>query len=292
MNFCIGLTLYNPSEEEIMNIYNYYNSVEKIYIYDNSENTSSHILRIIDSMDKVYYFKSNQNDGLSRAFNYMCKQAVQQGFDFICLLDQDSIFMESDMLKIVNEIQKNKEDDVAIYAPHIEYISNKTDMNKKTTEKNRQKDNKVKVIDWAITSGSFVSLSIYSKTSGFDENYFIDRLDYDYSIMVRTLGYRILQVQESNLYQFLGDQVDNITNFTIFEHNPLRHYYIMRNRLYYYNKNIENFGILRLLFTIYSSSLKHVFSIILFETDKSNKLKMVYRGIKDYKKRKLQKIEI
>ena len=87
------------------------------------------------------------------------------------------------------------------------------------------------------------------------------------------------------LTQKLGDEI----KFRHSSHNKLRHYYIMRNRLYYnYKYNNKNKALVLSLL----QTLKQVFLIVLFENDKLNKLKMLKTAINDFFNNNMGKKEI
>lgn len=135
-------------------------------------------------------------------------------------------------------------------------------------------------IDWVISSRRFIELSKYKETQGFDENYFVNRLDYHYCITVKELGYKVIKIKNAFLYQTLGEQGKGIFK-SISKYSHIRHYYIFKNILYYYFKKrtpsfmtASKVGIL---------SLKQIWSVIIFEEYKTKKIKMRLKGLEDYR---------
>ena len=274
MNFCCGVTLYYPSKEELSSILEYREIFDTVYVFDNTDSDE----RIINESyyydkDNIQYISNYKNEGLSLGFNVMSHKAIAESYQYICLFDQDSLFTSENIIKMINYIKKDYSKEVAVYVPEVIYnYENKLNKNIKSECTGIE-------IEWAISSGSFINLSIYEKTDGFDENYFIDRLDYDYCISVRQLGYKVVKIKNTFLYQKLGEQRKGIFK-GVSQHNPLRHYYIFRNRLYFYKKNDKpsifkgiKIGLL---------SFKHFMIIILLEKQKNEKFKMIIRGIRDF----------
>lgn len=259
---CAGITLYKFSKEDIDNIIYYSNIFHKVYIYDNNDEKFQNFQLL--NRNNVVYISNNQNDGLGIACNKMCEIAKLDGYQFIMLFDQDSR-IDKDSIVNMYKIMIEDKGKSAIYCPQIIF-------NKKIKECSER----LEYVKWCITSGSIISLEFYGDKIKFDEKYFIDRLDRDLCEQIEKKGYKICRVNSSYLYQKLGEK-RIIFNIEISTHQPIRHYYIARNRLYY-NKKYEN----NILISIYET-IKHVFSVLLFEDKKISKYKMIIRGIIDYK---------
>ena len=65
-------------------------------------------------------------------------------------------------------------------------------------------------------------------------------------------------------------------------HNPIRRYYITRNRHYLYDLYKDDY--LDYCALELSRTKHELIKIILFEKDKIKKLKYIYKGYRDYKK--------
>ncbi|RUR38707.1 glycosyltransferase [Clostridium perfringens] len=281
MKFCCGITLYYPTDEELNIAKKYENIFEKIYLFDNTEGNS--ILKNKKSfynLEKYTYISFNENKGLAEAYNIMCKKAITDGFDYILLLDQDSIILKNDLMNMINYIEKEDSKDIGVFLPNILYNHMKEEMLIKSDFITNNE------VEWGISSGSFINLYIYSKTLGFDEKYFIDRLDYDYCICIRKMGYKIVRIKNAYLHQALGESVKR-WNKCISQHNSIRHYYIFRNRLYFYFKK-NNRSIYNLNKSI-TLSLNHVIRIIFLEDNKIEKIRMILEAYKDFSRNKMGK---
>ena len=274
MKFCAGITLFYPTKNELESILNYIQVFEKIYVYDNTdsiENQKINSTYFINNC-KIEYIANCENFGLSVALNKMCSISILNSFDYICLLDQDSIINSISLNNIISYINSTKDNSVGIYTPEIIYHS----QYKMVSDKNLL-NMEGKRVKWAITSGSFLNLDIYKLTEGFDKNYFIDRLDYDYCVQLRELGYKIIKIKNTFLFQKFGAE-NRFMGFNISEYNVHRNYYIFRNRLYFYLS--KHFSLLNVLIVIVLS-ISHLIKIII-ETDSINKFKMIRRSVLDY----------
>lgn len=265
----------------MVNINQYSKIFKRIYIYDNTDD-DGHVKRYENQFkkDMFVYFSSGKNDGLSVAFNVMCQEAISNGFNYICLFDQDSSININDLIKMIDYIETDTEKYIGIYAPEIIYIHRNNALLRTENDPTGVERN------WVILSGSFINLLTYQKTDGFDKNYFIDRLDYDYCLMIRRLRYKVIMIKNVFLYHALGEQVRGIFRGVV-QHSSLRHYYMFRNRLYFYLKK-NKLSILNII-TVGLGSLKHMFTILLYEKQKIEKLKMIIHGVKDFALNKMGK---
>lgn len=271
MKICCGIVLFNPSEIEINQIEEKRSAFEKIYVFDNTPNPQ----KIDIHCNEIEIFSENINKGLSYAYDFLCKTAKERGYEYIMLLDQDSIMTTENIFKMIQFIgtfqQKNK---VGIYTPFVEY-----------NVKNIKSMNKVEEYDevnWCISSGSIINLDVFDKEVRFDINYFIDRVDRDYCKQLILKKYKIIRINKAVLIQKLGE-MRRIFGINYSSHSALRHYYISRNRLYY-NKKYNELFIKSVLQTI-----RHFFFIVLLENHKFLKINAFFHGIKDYKNMKYGK---
>ena len=80
------VVFYNPSEENINNLKVYEKSVDKIYVVDNSDDE---VIRLKNTK-KIEYIKLFTNKGIATALNEGAKKAMEDGYDWLLTLDQDS----------------------------------------------------------------------------------------------------------------------------------------------------------------------------------------------------------
>lgn len=274
MRFILGIVLYYPDLDILDKIKGYSEVFNKIIAFDNSE--KNHGIQLeIDKLNlvNVMYISRNNNYGLSYAYNFLLEKS--QDYDYLCILDQDSIFEINDILKMKQLIETCNLNKPAIIAPIIDYGYKKI-----------LRDNIIEKCRYVISSGSFINIKSFKDNDiRFDENYFIDRVDVDICQQCLRNGLKIYKYHNSVLHQKLGDEI----KFRHSSHNKLRHYYIMRNRLYYnYKYNNKNKALVLSLL----QTLKQVFLIVLFENDKLNKLKMLKTAINDFFNNNMGKKEI
>lgn len=275
MKKALGIILYHPTADDLQKLVMYQKIFDRVIVYDNSEDNSSYenVLKELLNLNISIYLYTASNDGICKAINKMIYVCSQENIEFLCTMDQDSIFREEDIRKMLDFVNYNVMDNVGILSPNIVY----SHVDKKSIIKNGISD-----VNWVITSGSFINISeINKKNIRYDENYFIDRCDLDFCDQVRSAELKIIRINNAFMYQSLGEV--NEKKFS--EHGYLRHYYIFRNRFYYAKKNK---GMIKAIV----QTVRHVWLIAIHEHDKKRKLKQLFYAITDYKKGKMGKRQI
>ncbi|MFI3685946.1 glycosyltransferase [Vagococcus fluvialis] len=275
--YAVGIILYNPSEENFDNLVNYTKKFNKIYIYDNSKDNNSKKIESI-LVDKNYtYFFNGLNEGISIPFNKMIQESKKENCDYFLMMDQDSYFNSQNIEFLVSEVERNTDNNSVLFCPNIFFNGTK----KGEIEENAS-------VEFCITSGSIVNVNVFIELKGYDENLFIDGVDRDFCIRVIENNFRIKKIKDSMMKQTLGDKNKNLLG--IYEHSPLRNYYIYRNRLYVINKYPLKFNKLSKIKSLYLSQLKQIFSILFFEDKKVEKYNFIKKAKLDYKENRMGKI--
>lgn len=259
------------------------NQVEKIVVVNNGYGEL-----IIDSDYKeiVYVINNNENLGISKALNIGINYAVTNNYSYALLLDQDST-LGDDAVNIM--LKGFIHDKVGVVVPRISYINGNLD---KIDESNT-----FNYVTLAITSGSLVDLNVmklinWKEGKIFNEDFFIDCVDFDFSLELKASGYNILKSTKAILYQRLGEMTE--IKFLFFKicptnHSELRRYYITRNRLYMWKKYFRRefqFVVKDILY-----SCRELLILTFFEKNRIAKFKYMKKGICDFTQNKVGKIE-
>lgn len=269
-SFCAGIIWFNPDARAFTQLRIVSSCFEKVYVYDNSSVSSK---SKVDKMklDNIEYFFNKKNEGISIAFNKIVKKC--RNSDFLFALDQDTEVSReniSDLQKYINQyFTKN----VGIYCPYI-YYDNKYKDEPKSVEN----------ISFTITSCSMLNLKIFKKMGGYDNNIFLDGVDREYCFRLIRQGYMIQQIGTIKVKQNLGNGRKNI--FGIYEHSPIRNYYIAYNRLYFIDKYPDYFKNSRKIKYLYLSTIKQFLSVVLCEKQKLAKIHMIIKANKNYRLRR------
>ncbi len=274
MKYAGVVVLFNPDDKVLENIKTYINYLEKLYVVDNTPNSDNSELF---NNKKIEYIANRENKGIAYALNIGAKRALKENFDFLLTMDQDSSFPKGSVKKIIDYIEDNSE-----YVMRKVGIVSAYHLTPQNEGRKAPKVNKPLLV---MTSGNFVNLKAHKKIGGFKDWMFIDCVDFDYCLNMRSHGYEIIQLFNAKLNHNLGNtEKKMLFGKTMFvsHHSPIRRYYMVRNRHYLYD-------MYHTLFPEYcnaeiSRTKKEWVKILLFEKNKVKKSLMMYRGYRDYKK--------
>ena len=275
---------YNPDNNLLDSVNLLKNQVEKIIIVDNGSKKEKvkniNLIRDIDK-EKIEVIFNEENLGIATALNIGIKEGLKQGYNWILTMDQDSKCSENmvkKMFEVYNGIDEKERRDILSIFPNfvderIQSIEENSDMNP------------YEYVDADITSGNLLKAEVFDKVGFFDDSLFIDLVDTDFCMKLNEKNIKMIKVRDAILYHSLGESQSVKSVFGKFNtsnHSALRRYYMTRNRFYTWEKykDLNSFTLNRdkKLFK------KEFVKIILGEKDKMNKIKMVFKGYKDYKK--------
>lgn len=220
------VVLYNPDLDEVeRNVQSYLHQVHHLYVVNNSESKLSRKSWLNDgTVSKIKYIQNFKNLGIATALNLGCSSAIEDGYDWMLTMDQDSYFEKQEIDLYINQITDfiSRDENVGIFCPS----EVKQDELLKFTEAAHR-----------ITSGSCINLSVYKKVNGFDDRLFIDEVDEDYACKVEIAGFRLIGFDNVKMNHQLGvkKEAGFLGVFAKKErtiHSPFRLYYMVRNYLH------------------------------------------------------------
>ena len=281
MKFAGIVVLYNPEVTKVdENIQTYINLLDKLYIVDNSSNENSNIINKYKYNEKVKYIALNNNMGIAHALNLGLKNAIDEKFDWLLTMDQDSKFEKDNFKKYVDFIKEKsfKYENTAIFSPkHITMLYEYNENNEETE----------KTLD-VMTSGNFVNINITQKIGYFREDLFIDAVDIEYCLRANSKGYEVRIVNCVELNHKLGNEkrIKILNKYPIiYNYNSVRRYYITRNTLFVC-KEYEPYFPERCK-EIRTNVLKTTIKSVTMESDRLKKIRSICSGYIDYKSKKL-----
>lgn len=242
--------------------------VVKLYVVDNCSDNKTEIKNICTIKD-VYFIPLPENKGIAAALNCAFKKADDDGMKWLLTCDQDSVIPDDFLEKIAKQKKDLiKQKNIGIICPNF--------VNRSTGEKEYEGET-LKLIDKCITSGSLTRISSWKEIQGFDEDMFIDGVDFDFCIRLKNAEYKILLLPNICIEHEIGNAREHSLfghKFLVLNHSAFRKEYIAQNILYlngkFNNGQITLRTILRLC--------KQFVLVIFYEQDKKAKIKALWRG--------------
>ena len=284
-NVCGLIITHNPDEGLFKLIDLLDVQVDRIIIVDN--NSRGNGLKIIHEIRKnreVVLFFNKANYGIAKALNQGVTEARKLNYDWVVTFDQDSMPF-TNLIKIISEVYHLYPDKIRIGAIGVNFSSTNNG-----SYYNFSNNRKYKEKDYLITSGCLLSVNVFFEIGGFRDDFFIDNVDLEYSLRLRSNGKISLITKEWGMKHKAGDP--KIKKFGVFKivssnHNSFRRYYMARNHIILSKEYFIRYPyfIAKLNYFFIISLLK----IVIAENDKKNKILNSLQGIKDgffYIKRK------
>ena len=271
MDISAGIVLFNPDIIRLKeNISAVIVQCTHIYLVDNGSNNIDEVKRLLNqyNQSKISILCNLENQGIAKALNQLTIAAQKDGYEWILTLDQDSVSPSNIISEFKNYITCQN---VGMLCPVI-------------YDRNKGKEIKAKEgcteIDECITSGSLLNIEAWNNIGGFDENMFIDGVDFDICYRLRQNGYKILCIQSVVLLHELGRIEYHHFLFwrvLVKNHSAFRKYYIARNIIYTAKKRRSTLLFVKGLL----QEIKMLGIVVFYEEDKLNKSKCICRGIYD-----------
>ena len=265
-NTVVVYVTYNPDERfsESVNIIG--RLFENIVVVDN--NSATDVKMMIDN-DKIKIIRNNENLGIARALNIGAEYAVNNGAKWLLMFDQDTIPRE-DILSVFDSVYSGYPEKKRIGQIGVSFY------------RPRSISGIYNIVSTLITSGSLLSLDIYKSIGKFRDDFFIDSVDFEYSLRIKKNGFVNLISPEVAINHRLGNSKERkYIFFTVrsSNHPPVRRYYMARNHAIISKNYFFNFPwwvLKKNYFFIVS-----LFQIILVDDQKFTKIKKTLSGLKD-----------
>lgn len=229
---------YNPSRKSFSHLIESLNKqVCETFLVDNSENEIQTL-----NYQNLSTTKLKENLGLSRAQNIGISQALDAGYEFILLMDQDSL-PEKNM---VSELHKaflqltNSGKQVAAVGP--QFIDNQTKkLSRFPTLKvfpkflNCRSHNDLVPSQFLISSGSLIHSKALQDIGLMHNDLFIDHIDTEWAFKAQSKGWKLYGCCKAKMAHSIGEYRKRIwlgkwRDLPI--HKPQRYYYVFRNSIW------------------------------------------------------------
>jgi GT2 family glycosyltransferase len=221
------MLIYNSSQEIVHNIIDLLSN-KKIILVENSENEQKKINNCFISKIKnnvlspseryqnlnstIHLIQPTHNTGYSGGMNLGMKKAEEDGHEWFILMNDDIDLTKKGVETFESELAHLPP---GIYGPETGIFDKK----RWTTILNNTEN-----CDYV--SGSFIAIhsSVYAKTKGFDEHYFMYYEDADICVRAKKIGFPVKRLAVDGIHH---------SPVTKNQRSNLKEYYLARNHLYF-----------------------------------------------------------
>ena len=219
-NICVIIVLYNPSREQIKNI-NALSSTCTVVAVDNSHEASFVMVE--------HYVPLYGNKGIATAQNIGIRYAHENGYNYVLLLDQDSMVDANFVVNMYEEFIHLKQIDSNIAFLGPVFVDKR---NGKEYKNYTDKTKAYSKISAVIASGCLISMECLDAVGGMDESLFIDLVDFEWCWRVISKGYTGYMTRNVTMIHSIGNEYHNWHGVVLGVSAPFRYYYQYRNTLW------------------------------------------------------------
>ena len=261
----------------------------KIILVDNEYSEKS-LIELKNKYNELIVFKEKNNLGFAGGNNIGIRYALENDYDYIMLLNNDTEVKENFILPLVERMEKNLF--LAAVQPLILNFSNKSiiwnaggKLNKflglTSTRLNNNKLNSSIVFDdytdWISGCCILIKSEILTKVGLLDEKFFNYYEDVDWSLRMKNLGYDLGFVKESIIYHHGSSSSKNKKNKEGVISSKI-HYFNIRNHILLLKKHKNLFNFFGIVFFQIIKITSYIFYFLI--RFRFNKLTMVLKGLK------------
>jgi rhamnosyltransferase len=274
---CAVVVTFYPDPDVLENLSKIKQQVQSLVVVDNGSPAASlELLRSASALLNFNLVENGENLGIAAALNTGVSWAAANSFRWVVLFDQDSAVTEGFIDTMLYAFENNHRGDrLAILVPRYIDKRSGTDLPAIIV--------KTGGLEAAMTSGTLMRVSTFNENGMFEEDLFIDAVDYEYSLRLRSHGYFIEECDQALLLHSPGaPRVHKFRGRYLFQtanYSPVRRYYQERNKVWVTRKYWKRFPFFCLKLFFFTS--KDYVKCILAEDRKWDKFYYASMGIAD-----------
>ena len=230
-------------------INSYSSSFYKIILIDNdsSDATLSLLDDIENTSSNILIIRLKNNIGLASAQNLGISYALEDDeITYIFLLDHDSAPAEGSLSKLAEALEQACKDEsfgilgmLPIEEENVEWMRKKVKVAESISPTITLGGRNLTEVWTVMASGSLINRKHFERYGFFDDDFFIDDVDHDFSLRLHCDGLKNFVANDAILIHNLGEQVQvnflgRKLNFT--RHQPFRLYFITRNAIWMWRR--------------------------------------------------------
>jgi len=259
---------YNGLHQTRQTVHALRGQVGHVVIVDNGSLPES--LAVLQSLEReagTTVERLGKNYGVGYALNLGVQRAKEMGYSWLLTMDQDSV-VDASMIQAYQAAVERDPARVCL-APVIAQNGTKRQVTGG-------------VIRYAITSGNLVRVSLFDQIGLYDEGFFIDCIDFDFSLRLRRAGHSLYRVPDAMMRHQLGEAVavPGFLRRHYARHSPTRRYYMYRNYLYMVERYWRDFPVFIVKLTLSQILLTVLMGFL--DPRPLESYRAIARGIGDY----------
>jgi len=268
----VVITFFPDIPELQKNINSYIDDLDFLVIWENTpidkRNYKEDDLKNIS--DKVIVMGVGSNLGIGAALNQSIWHLLDYDCDYFVTFDQDSSFDFGVLNQYKKLVTENNQEEIGVFGTN--YISNDSLA--------YSGDFDSLVVNECITSGSIFPKTNFIKGHFFNEDFFIDAVDFEYCYRIaKTSGLSTVIFPKIILNHNIGYSDQSFVSKLSDNYSAFRTFFLIKNQIYIWRKYPDLFEFKRKIHLVIKYITLRIISVVFFERDKYAKLKSIIRGI-------------
>lgn len=268
---CAGMVVFNGDlEKAAANAENILRQVDAFFFVDNGSDDLTPLESRFAGDGRVRFIKNGENKGIAYALNRALDAAEEGGFDWLLTLDQDTV-CDPGLISVYSRYLHLEK--LGIVCPFIIHRG-KCEPEDYLAEPKLEAEF-FHTYDRCITSAALTNVAAAKAVGGWNDELFIDAVDFDLNHRLQKAGWRILRANDAYIVQEIGERVPIKLYNLVYRfvgdhkyhgpklfsvHSDTRLYYIARNYKWFLKKyraksptvsRAANFKDMLLRFTLY-----------------------------------------
>jgi rhamnosyltransferase len=257
--------------------------VDSIYLIDNTIDNRRNIDFFAEFKNFDFeYYSLGLNEGVSRAQNIGISHAIDNNFEHVLIMDQDSVPTDGMVFQLKEDLffLKKQGYKIGVIGPTPINIQTQKAYSSRI-KKNApfsELANHIVQVDQLISSGSLIECETFKHVGFMDEALFIDGVDHEWCWRAKSKGYQCAMSQKAKLHHMLGEGDKKILGVRIAITSPFRVFYQYRNYLYLCKKNYVPF------YWKFNNAIKYLIKMFyypLFVSPRKLYLVNILKGVKE-----------
>lgn len=228
-NISVVIVLYRPTQENLRRVKQIALTCPGI-IVDNSPEPNF----TAEKVGQMSYLPLFSNKGIATAQNTALRLLLSDSIqEYVVFLDQDSVLSADYVKAIVHEyiVTKQRIENLAIIGPTVINIDTQREY-KSVIHHNPTDAYGFKPQRDVISSGSCIELQTLREVGIFDEDLFIDYVDFEWCWRAESKGYVCGITSNVQIQHQVGRKQLSIGGYIVILSSPIRYYYQYRNHLW------------------------------------------------------------
>lgn len=267
---------YNPGAEARLVLCSVLPQVSTVFVIDNASSRESGLaLTELCAELGVALIANKENIGVAGAFNQAASMAISQGYEWMLLMDQDSVAPVGLVQRLMRGVDRWGGTRLPAVLCPISIESEPSGHQSRVPDADT-------AVEVCMNAGSIVRLAAWEAVGGYDRGFFLDYVDHDFCFRCRQHGWEVVQVCGAVMVHSPGSPTRHRFLWrrpATSNHSALRRYYITRNRILFYRK-YWRFDASWVLRDVYRA-IKEVMALVLFESGRREKLNAIGVGVVD-----------